>query len=74
MQTAKAVYPIRVGGKVLKPGADLDEAAVGRLRLERLVAKGRATIGVERAQVNRAEFQTGKPALKLPENGRPDND
>lgn len=73
-QKAKAIHPIKAGGKVIRPGADLDEAVVGKLRLARLVAKGRAAYPFEVAEVNRADTQTGKPALKLPEKGKAGND
>jgi len=64
-KSAKALHPVKAGGKVIKPGGDIAEATVGATRLERLVAKGRAAFPGEEAPVNRAETQTGKPPLAL---------
>lgn len=59
MSNPKVLHPIKVGGKPVKPGTELDPAKVGEDRLARLVAKGR----VEAAPVNRAEPEAGRPAL-----------
>ncbi|MEM8849245.1 MAG: hypothetical protein AAGE03_04335 [Pseudomonadota bacterium] len=59
MTSAKALHPVKADGKWVKPGGDLDAAKIGKTRLERLVAKGRA----EAAPVNRADGEAGRPDL-----------
>lgn len=64
---AKALHPIKAGGKIIKPGGDFDVEIVGEVRFARLIGKGRASQHVgEVAEVNRADTQTGKPNLTLP--------
>lgn len=65
-KTAKALHPIKVNGRMIRPGGDIDEAAVGARRFSRLLAKGRVSAPGETAPVNRGDTQTGKPDLKLP--------
>lgn len=70
---AKALHPIRVDGRTMPAGAEIDPDKIGPTRLERLIAKGRVAAATEAAAapVNRAETQTGRPGLRLPADGVP---
>lgn len=59
----KVIQPVKVGGKVLRAGADLDAAKVGEKRLARLVAKGR--VAAPQPPVNRADT-AGREAAPSP--------
>lgn len=62
----KAVHPVKVDGKRIAPGGDIDPQKVGEKRLARLIEKGRATAPGEAAPVNRAIQKGGRPDVKLP--------
>lgn len=65
--TPKARHPVKVAGKIVAPGGDIDPAKVGETRLARLIAKGRVTAAnPEAAPVNRAE-PAGRQQMRLPD-------
>ncbi|MBT8169877.1 hypothetical protein [Falsiruegeria litorea] len=62
----KALAPVKIGGKLVPAGADIDPGQIAPTRLGRLAAKGRATLGAEPAALNRAEVETGRPDFEIP--------
>lgn len=62
----KALHPVKVAGKIVPAGAEIDPAKVSPARLARMIEKGRVTPGAEAASVNRAETVSGREAAPPP--------